>query len=314
VADVRGLYLVQLVVNDGTADSVPDTVRVTTENSAPVAEDQSVATDEDTVTPITLTATDVDGDSLTYSVVNPPAHGTLSGSPPDVSYQPSADFNGPDGFTFRCDDGLLPSNVAAVSITVAPVNDPPTAGSDSFAVTRGQVSVVAAPGVLGNDGDIDGDDLQAQLVAPPAHARSFVLNPDGSFSYTHDGSVAAGDSFTYGASDGSLTSPATTVSMAVNPSVVTWYVSTTGDDLNDCLSTVTPCLTIQEAVARAVDGDTVTIGAGVYPIGQLILSKSLTLVGQGSATILDGGGSGIAIGTTGGAGVALVAITLANGD
>ena len=65
--------------------------------------------------------------TLTFSIVTPPAHGTLTGTLPNVTYTPAANYNGPDSFTFRASDGSLVSNTATVSITVAPVNDAPVA-------------------------------------------------------------------------------------------------------------------------------------------------------------------------------------------
>src|SRR5207244_5743775 len=94
-------------------------------NDAPVAAVQSVTTTEDTPKAITLSAADVDGDPLTYAIVTGPAHGTLSGTVPNLTYTPAPNYNGPDGFTFKANDGTIDSNVAAVSISVTPVNDPP---------------------------------------------------------------------------------------------------------------------------------------------------------------------------------------------
>jgi PKD repeat protein len=99
-------------------------------NSPPVADNLSVDTDEDTPVDITLTASDVDGNPLTYAVVTDPSHGTLGGAAPDLTYTPAPDYNGPDSFTFVANDGLVDSNVATVSITVWPVNDPPSASFD----------------------------------------------------------------------------------------------------------------------------------------------------------------------------------------
>ena len=96
-------------------------------NHPPVAYDQSVTTAEDSPKAITLTATDPDGDPLTYFIVTGPSHGILSGSPPNVIYTPDSNYNGADNFTFKAYDGQAYSNVATVSITVTPVNDPPTA-------------------------------------------------------------------------------------------------------------------------------------------------------------------------------------------
>jgi hypothetical protein len=94
-------------------------------NNPPVAYDQSVTTAEDTSKGITLTASDADSDPLTYFIITGPSHGNLSGSPPNVTYTPDPNYNGPDSFTFKAFDGQAYSNIATVSITVTPVNDPP---------------------------------------------------------------------------------------------------------------------------------------------------------------------------------------------
>ena len=94
-------------------------------NRAPVADAQSVTTAEDTAAPITLTGSDPDGDSLAYEVVDAPAHGTLTGTAPALTYTPDADYDGPDSFTFTVSDGSLTSAPATVSITVTPVPDAP---------------------------------------------------------------------------------------------------------------------------------------------------------------------------------------------
>jgi hypothetical protein len=94
-------------------------------NNPPIAYDQSVTTAEDTSKGITLTASDPDSDPLTYSIETGPSHGSLSGSPPSVTYTPDSNYNGADSFTFKAYDGQAYSNIANVSITVTPVNDPP---------------------------------------------------------------------------------------------------------------------------------------------------------------------------------------------
>ena len=70
-------------------------ITVTPVNDAPVANAQSgVTTAEDTAKAITLTGTDVEGNALTYTVVTQPAHGTLSGTAPNLTYTPAANYNG----------------------------------------------------------------------------------------------------------------------------------------------------------------------------------------------------------------------------
>jgi hypothetical protein len=88
-------------------------------NLPPVASPQSVTVLENTSAAITLLAHDPDGDPLTYSVVTSPAHGALSGTAPDVIYQPNTGYLGADSFTFKANDGFTDSPPATVSITVA---------------------------------------------------------------------------------------------------------------------------------------------------------------------------------------------------
>jgi hypothetical protein len=184
-------------------------------NQPPSANNQSVSTNEDTSSIVTLTASDPDGNPLTYSVVGAPAHGTLSGAAPSLIYQPASNYAGTDSFTFRVNDGQANSNLATVSITVVPQNDPPAAVGESYSVTSGSVLNVTTPGVLGNDTDIDSPSLQAQLVSAPAHG-ALALNANGSFSYTPANGYVGSDSFAYVASDGIATSGQASVALTVN--------------------------------------------------------------------------------------------------
>ncbi|MDB9712948.1 choice-of-anchor L domain-containing protein, partial [Flavobacteriaceae bacterium] len=87
-------------------------------NFAPVAIDQEVTTDEDTVVEITLTATDENGDVLSYSIVDQPLNGSVTLEGNIATYTPNELYDGLDSFTFIANDGLLDSNIATVSITV----------------------------------------------------------------------------------------------------------------------------------------------------------------------------------------------------
>src|SRR5205085_909908 len=119
-------------------------------------------------------------------------------------------------FTYRASDGQANSNTATVSLTVTPVNDPPVAANDSYSTAEDTPLAVSAPGVLGNDTDVDGDRLSAALVSGPAHG-TVTLSSDGSFTYTPAPTYSATDPFTYRASDGALNTNAATVSLTVTP-------------------------------------------------------------------------------------------------
>ena len=59
-----------------------------------------------------------------------------------------------------------------------------------------------------------------------------------------------------------------------------WYVSNTGNDANDCMSSLTACQTLQAAIDRASPGDTINVEAGFYPyVGVVNVNKTLTLKG-----------------------------------
>jgi hypothetical protein len=97
-------------------------------NTPPEAQDLATSTNEDVAVAITLAATDVDDDPLTYSLVegSGPTFGTLSGTPPDLSYQPDPDSVEDDSFQYLANDGEDDSNIATVTIMVQAVNDAPS--------------------------------------------------------------------------------------------------------------------------------------------------------------------------------------------
>jgi hypothetical protein len=193
----------QYAVTDGLDTSAVATVLINgpVGNTPPVADDQSVDVEVNTAVPITLTASDADGDTLTYAISTAPTHGDLTGVPPAVTYTPDVDYEGLDSFTFLANDGTEDSAPATVSINVAVPgeNHPPVALDDAFALLK-KVNKVDAPGVLANDSDPDGDPMTAVLVTDTVNGR-LSLSPDGAFMYKPF-DVGAADSFQYRVSDG----------------------------------------------------------------------------------------------------------------
>jgi VCBS repeat-containing protein len=109
------------------------------------------------------------------------------------------------------------SNIATVSFNITSANDAPVAVNDGpFLVDEGAIFSSGGASVLDNDTDAENDPLTAVLVTGPVNADAFTLNSNGTFSYTHNGSETTSDSFTYRASDGSLSNVAT-VAITVNP-------------------------------------------------------------------------------------------------
>ena len=131
-------------------------------NALPVAAAQSVSTNEDTALPITLTATDANGQALNYSIVTNPTRGVLTGSGTSRTYTPNANLSGPDSFTFKANDGTADSAVATVSITVNPVNDLPsfTKGSNQTVAEDAIVQLLGWATAIS-----DGDSSVAQALS-----------------------------------------------------------------------------------------------------------------------------------------------------
>ncbi|WP_157594083.1 Ig-like domain-containing protein, partial [Rubripirellula obstinata] len=121
-------FTYRVLDNAGGADEATVIITVNSVNDLPTADDQSVSTDENTPVAIVLTGSDVETDPLTiFAVVDQPTSGTLSGTAPNLTYTPNANFFGSDSFTFTVEDadgGV--SSTATVSISVGSVNSTPT--------------------------------------------------------------------------------------------------------------------------------------------------------------------------------------------
>ena len=98
----------------------------TLSNRPPVALAQTRSLPEDSSLALSLSGFDPDGNPLTYSISAPPAHGTLSGTPPNVTYTPAANFDGTDSFLFQVSDAQFTSAPAMVTLQIIASNHPPT--------------------------------------------------------------------------------------------------------------------------------------------------------------------------------------------
>lgn len=195
------------------------TFSVTAENSAPVALNDTYTVNEGsplTITPvggILSNDTDLEGNTLTASVVANPVSGSLTlNSNGSFNYTPNLGFFGSDRFTYIATDGQLNSNTATVSIQV---NAIPIAASDTYtAVIGGSLTVATIDGVLQNDTDAEGSPLTASVVVNP-NKGTLSLNADGSFIYTSTVGSSGVDTFVYQATDGFATSTPTTVTLSL---------------------------------------------------------------------------------------------------
>ena len=180
--------------------------------TGPVASNAAVTTFHDAPVAITLSAWSPSGSPLTYSVVTPPANGVLTGAAPNLVYMPNAGFIGSDAFTFLANDGTGDSNVATVSITIRPPDQPPVASNSNVTVfgNAGTLTLLAT--------DPDNDPLTYVIVTQPAHGQ-LSAGTGATRTYTATAGYSGTDSFTFKANDGLLDSNVATVTITVQPIV-----------------------------------------------------------------------------------------------
>jgi hypothetical protein len=210
-ANFHGQVQFDYVMNDtdGTGDDSTGhvTVIVDPTNDPPTAVGNYFPAQEDSTLRIAAPGvlgndTDIDGDAITAVLVQAPARGTLVlNADGSFTYTPNLNFVGQDTFRYQARDvhGAL-SVARQVIVDVKPANDPPTAAGNYYAIQEDITSNIAAPGVLGNDSDADGDAITAVLVQAPARG-TLTLNANGSFSYTPAANFTGKDLFKYRARD-----------------------------------------------------------------------------------------------------------------
>ncbi len=210
--DFNGADSFTFVANDGLLDSAPATISITINpvNDPPLADPQTVSTDEDTPLEIQLTGSDLEGDSLTFIITAPPGHGTLSGTAPNLTYTPALNFNGSDQFSFVAHDGTTNSAPATIAITIHPVNDPPKADSQAVIVDEDTSINITLTG-----SDVEGDGITFSVVTPPSHGSLSGTPPN--LIYRPDPNYFGPDGFTFKANDGLLDSALGSVFITVNP-------------------------------------------------------------------------------------------------
>ena len=255
----------------------------TAQPHAPTATSQNVIVNEDGRALIALSGSDSSRHRLTFAVVSPPAHGTLSGRPPRLTYAPDANYNGPDSFTFTATDGRADSEPATVSIAVTPVNDPPTAVDDGVIIGT-NVKGFVGPGAV--------DVLVNDLVAPDADETLTVVNTQQGtnggtgFSpttvyYLPNGAYVGKDRFTYTVCDDGITNgvPDRKCTLAIVSVTVKEAIAA---DLSVSVAPSAPSATVASDVPVVVtvrndgpdDANLVTYGLQAADIGMSLVSMT----------------------------------------
>jgi len=284
------------VASDGAVNSATVTVTITVNpvNGPPVANAQSVQTDEDTALPVTLTGADPDEDSLTYSLTILPANGTLSGTPPNLIYTPFSNFSGTDAFGFEVSDGAATSGTAVVTIVILPVNDPPVASLQNVAVNEGGSVPIILTG-----SDVEGASLTFAISTPPAHGSLEGTFPN--LSYVPAPGYSGPDSFSFVANDGAADSAPAVVAIVVRAAPL---ISAIPDQTADFSVPVLVPIALADAdspleslTLSAIAAETVLV-----PTGNLVFAGA---AGERSLTITPG---------TGLAGTTVITVTVGDGS
>ncbi|MDB5857580.1 MAG: hypothetical protein JWQ76_1269, partial [Ramlibacter sp.] len=184
--------------------------------SDPLVRDDQAAVLEDGVVAVEAMANDTDTALPGYAaeLVSGPAHGSVSvNAGGTFTYTPSPDYFGTDTFRYRIAsaDGIHASNVASVTISVAPVNDAPIASPVTVTLEE---DGTASPALAVSD--VDSGNLVRRVVVEPRHG-SITIGTDGIALYRPDHDFFGTDSFSYVANDGELDSAPALVSITVTP-------------------------------------------------------------------------------------------------
>ena len=178
--DLAGMYIAQLVVNDGAVDSAPDTVSISTGNSAPVANaglDQSVSVGA-SVTLDGSSSSDADGDSLSYSwsLLNVPTGSNTSLSANNIEMPVfSVDLVGTYTAQLVVNDGLVNSSPDSVNIATGNVAPVANAGTDQ-SISVGKTVTLDG----GGSNDANGDPLSFNwsLISKPTGSNAGLSATD----------------------------------------------------------------------------------------------------------------------------------------
>jgi len=259
-------FVVTITDGNGGTTTSTITIGVTPANDAPVSADQNLTTPEETPIAGTVVASDVDGDTLSYSISSTATNGTVTLNPATGAfvYSPSANYNGSDKFVVTISDGQGGTTTSTITIGVTPVNDAPVSGNQNL--TTPEDTAISGQ-VLATDAD--GDTLTYSLSSNSSNG-SVSLNPaTGAFVYTPNANYNGSDSFVVTVSDGNGGTTTSTITIGITP-------------VNDAPLSGNQNLTTDENVALGgaisafdPDGDTLTYSvSGVPANGTLVLNPT----------------------------------------
>ncbi|MGB0322823.1 MAG: Ig-like domain-containing protein, partial [Luminiphilus sp.] len=272
--DFVGTDTVTYTVSDGNggSDTAQFTVTVVGVNTPPTISDQNFTVDENGSVTGQVVASDADGDSLSFNVLQGVSSGQLTfGAGGNFTYTPNAGFVGSDSLLVEVSDGQGGTAQATISFTVNNVNDAPVANNDPDENTL-EDETLTITGVLSNDTDVDSDTLS--LVSATAISGSVAVS-GANLVYTPNQDFNGTDTVTYTVSDGNGGTDTAQVKVVVAP------VNDPPTVVNDS-GYVTPfetAVTLENVLANDsdIDGDVISIASASSANGQAVFNADQTI-------------------------------------
>ena len=268
-ADYNGSDSFVVTIDDGNGGATTSlvTIGINPVNDAPVSSDQHLVTDEDTPVSGLVVASDVDGNTLSYSVTGQPTNGTVSLNPATGGfvYTPNADYNGGDSFVVTINDGNGGTTTSLITIGVNPVNDAPVSNDQNL--TTNEDTPLSGQVVAS---DVDGDTLAYGVSDQPAHGTVTLNEATGGFVYTPAPNYNGSDRFVVTISDGN----GGTTTSKINIGVLPVNDAPVTSNLN--LTTPENIAITSQVTASDVDGDSLSFSVGTSPAHGTVSLNSAT--------------------------------------
>jgi len=260
-------FVVTVTDSHGNSRTTTISLNIAPVNDAPVSSDQSLTTNEDTPVSGQVVASDIEGDSLTYTATTQPLNGvlTINEATGEFVYTPNANYNGNDSFVITISDGHGGVTTSTISVGITPINDAPVSQDQTLSTVEdmplsGQIMA----------SDVDGDALTYIPSIEPANGTLVLDSATGAFTYTPNPNYYGNDSFVVAISDGYGGTTTSTITIGVTP-------------VNDAPVTNNQSLTTQEdvalngkIVASDIDGDELNYTATTLPLHGSLMVDAVT--------------------------------------
>ena len=202
--------------NHGGIDTALVFVTIFPVNDPPIAVNDTISLNEDTLITIAVLQNDSDpeNDTLTADTLTHPDHGIVIINPDwTITYHPDSNFFGMDSFQYIANDGNGGLDTAMVILTIISVNDPPIAFPDSGTTDEDEIIIIP---VLANDIDPEGDSLFISSISGGNHGI-ININPDNTVTFKPDSNYFGSDIFTYVVNDSNGGTDTSEVSITIYP-------------------------------------------------------------------------------------------------